>query len=162
MSKEWEDELEWPRSSLYIRNAKRTMKSGLFETGALYLYRWQLMQLNDQNGSVFAVLLISWCERSYTLFIFIFRSTNQQLFSNRWAKSGNDKRVHWSSKINSTSKGFGSRLEGNFPKLILLFPLSKIWKITQNTGKVSFNFKFLSAEWQRRSLSAKCISSLWW
>ena len=41
---------------------ERTIKSGFFKTvrrpGALYLYRWQLGQLNDQNGSVFAILFV--------------------------------------------------------------------------------------------------------
>ena len=46
----------------------------------------------------------------------------------------------------SSSKGFSSRLKKNVPALILLFPLSRMWKITQNTGKASYNFKYLSAQ----------------
>jgi len=49
-------------------------------------------------------------------------------------------------KLISSSKGFSSRLEKNFPALISLFPLSRMWKITQNTGKASYNFKYLSAQ----------------
>ena len=42
-------------------------------------------------------------------------------------------------------------------QLILLFPLRRIWNISQNTDKLSYNFKHLSARWQRRTfMSAKC------
>ena len=98
-------------------------------------------------------------------FIFIFRSTNQQCFFKSLCKRLNPATINEfteAQKLISSSKGFSSRLEENFPALILLFPRSKIWEITQNTGKVSFKFKCLSAQWQRRTLTAKCFSSLWW
>ena len=44
-------------------------------------------------------------------------------------------------KFISTSKGFSSGLDQNFPALILFFPLSRIWTITQNTGETSYNFQ---------------------
>ena len=81
-------------------------------------------------------------------FIFIFRSTNERSVSFKSVcKSSNRATINEfteTQKFISTSEGFSSRLEENFPALILLFPPSKIWKITRNTGKVSYNFKCLS------------------
>lgn len=157
--------------ALYKKRKKNYKIRIVRRPGALYLYRWQLVQLNDQNGSV-SVICKHRFRRSFRgvygltrWFIFIFRSTNRQCFFKSVSKRLNPATINEfteAQKLISTSKGFSSRLEENFPALILLFPLSKIWKITQNTGKVSFNFKCLSAQWQRRTLSAKCISSLWW
>ena len=153
MLEEWEEKLEWPQRSLYIRNAKRAIKSGLFESLAPYIFtggNWcNKMIKTDLSASfvniAFAVLFVV-CTVLHAVFLQI---AVQKI------KSGNNKRVHWSSKINQYFKSFSSRLEANFPALIVLFPISKIWKITQNTEKVSFNFKCLSAQWQRRTLECQ-------
>ena len=71
-------------------------------------------------------------------------------------------------KFISTSKGFSSHLEKNFRALILLFPLSRIWDISQNMGKLSYNFKYLSvamphSEFQMYFLTLliQCTSLCW-
>ena len=61
-------------------------------------------------------------------------------------------------KFISTSKCFSSHLKENFPALTSLFPLSKIWNFTQNSGKVSCSFKYLSAQWQCRTQSANLMT----
>ena len=141
-----------------------------------YLYRWQMLTNSPTKWSklncqiewfvniAFAVLFLLCTVLHADLYLFSVRQMSK-CFIQIGVQKVNPTTINAfteAQKFISTSKGFSSRLEKNFPALILLFPLSRIWKITQNTGKVSYNFKYLSAQWQRRTLSAKCISSLWW
>ena len=41
--------------------------------------------------------------------------------------------------------------QGKMRVSVLLFPLSRIWKTTVNTGKVIYIFKYLSVRWKRQS-----------
>ena len=106
----------------------------------------------------------SWCVRSYMLIYiyFLFDKWGNVSFKSVF-KSLNPTTINAfteTQKFIGTSKAFSCRLEKNFPAIILLFPLSRIWNISQNTDELSYNIRYLSARWQRRTLSAKCISSL--
>ena len=111
--------MEQPRRSLYIRNAKRTVKAGLFETvrrpGALHLYRRQLGQLNDQNGSVFAVLFLVCTVLHADLYLFSFDKSAVFLQIGEQNPATINEFTE-AQKLISTSKGYSSRLEENFPK----------------------------------------------
>ena len=128
---------------------------------------WILLHYLPQGASkIFfrSVRALSGLTRWFT-FIFSSMMSTEMFHSNRCLKPNNDKRVHRCSKIYHYFS-YSKRLwqlshEWNSPALIFLFPLCRIWKITQNMSKAGYNVKYLSAHWITTP-SPKHISSLWW